>query len=63
MLSKTFTTREFAKLVGREPRTLYSWQRSGKLIPKKDFNGRNIYTESDYEKVTRQKLNQELILE
>lgn len=56
-MTRTFTTKEFAKLVGREPRTLYAWERQGKLIPKKDFNGRNIYTEEDYKKVTGQDLN------
>ena len=47
----TYTTKEFAKLVKREVRTLYSWERSGKLVPQKDFSGRNIYTDKDYEKV------------
>jgi DNA-binding transcriptional MerR regulator len=46
---RTYTTKEFAELVGRQTRTLYLWEQQGKLVPKKDFNGRNIYTEEDYE--------------
>lgn len=49
---RTFSTDEFALLVKRKPRTLYAWARSGKLIPKKDFSNRNVYTEDDYKKVT-----------
>lgn len=53
---RTYTTKEFAKLVKRETRTLYSWQRTKKLVPQKDFNGRNIYTEEHYMRVTGQPL-------
>lgn len=52
---KTYTTKEFAALINRETRTLYSWERSGKLIPKKDFNGRNIYTEEHLEEYYKPK--------
>lgn len=48
-----FNTKEFAELVGRQVTTLYDWRRSGKLVPKKDFSGRYVYTEEDYEKVMR----------
>jgi DNA-binding transcriptional MerR regulator len=54
---KTYTTKEFAQIVGRKTRTLYIWDRSGKLIPKKDFNGRNIYTQEDYLKVMGSQLD------
>jgi DNA-binding transcriptional MerR regulator len=43
-----YSTKQFAQMVGRETRTLYTWARAGKLIPKKDFNGRNVYTATDY---------------
>jgi DNA-binding transcriptional MerR regulator len=43
-----YTTKQFAQMVGRETRTLYSWAREGRLVPKKDFNNRNIYTPEDY---------------
>lgn len=47
----TFSTREFAELVNREPRTIYTWIRQGRLIPKKDFRSRLYFTPEDYEKV------------
>jgi DNA-binding transcriptional MerR regulator len=53
---RTFTTKEFAELLGRKTRTLYSWQRSGKLVPQKSWDGRNIYTTEDYKTVTGQEL-------
>lgn len=46
-----FSTQEFAILVGRKQSTVYSWAYTGRLIPQKDFCGRNIFTEEDYEKV------------
>lgn len=49
---RTFTAKEFARLVNRDVRTLYMWSREEKLIPSKDFSGRYIYTPEDYEKVT-----------
>lgn len=57
MCKQTYTTKEFAELVGRQTRTLYLWEQQGKLVPKKDFNGRNIYFDSDYEKVMGKSLN------
>lgn len=44
---KTYTTQQFASLVGRTERTLASWREMGKLVPHKDFSGRNVYTNSD----------------
>lgn len=49
----TFSTREFARLVNRQESTLYEWKRTGKLVPNKDFSGRYVYTDLDYEKVMR----------
>lgn len=54
---KCYSTREFAKLVNRRVSTLYDWAYTGKLTPKKDFNGRNIYTEEHYKSVTGMDLN------
>lgn len=50
-MSRNYTTEEFAKLVNRKPRTLYLWARQSKLVPKKDFSGRNVYTDDDLAKV------------
>jgi predicted site-specific integrase-resolvase len=44
----TYTTAEFAELVGRSERTLYAWARKGWLVPDKDFTGKNIYTDDHY---------------
>lgn len=59
MGSRTFSTKEFADLVGRQPRTIYGWERSGKLVPNKDFNGRNIYTPEHYQMVMGVPLEEE----
>lgn len=49
---RTFTAKEFARLINREVRTLYTWKSEGRLVPNTDFIGRYIYTEEDFEKVT-----------
>lgn len=49
--TRTFTAKEFAELVGRDIRTLYMWDREGKLVARRDFSNRYIYTTEDYEKV------------
>lgn len=51
MARRTFTSEEFAQMVNKRIRTLYSWNESGKLIAKKDFSGNYFYTPEDYEKV------------
>lgn len=52
MAKYRFTTEEFAVLVNRDIKTLYSWAYYKKLQPHKDFSGHNIYTEEDYKTVT-----------
>lgn len=47
---QTYTTSQFAQLVGRSERTLYAWANKGWLVPDKDFTGKNVYTESHYNK-------------
>lgn len=49
--AETFTTREFAELVNRNPRTIYLWVQQGKIKPERDFNGRYFFTPQHYEQV------------
>lgn len=48
---RTFSAKEFARLINREVRTLYTWKSEGRLVPTIDFTGRYIYTEDDFEEV------------
>lgn len=48
---ETFTTREFAELVNREPRTIYLWIQQGKIKPERDFRNRYFFTRKHYEAV------------
>ena len=48
---KVYSTKEFAKIVGVGVKTLYNWDRDGKLIAKRKFNGYKYYTQEDIDLV------------
>ena len=51
MQDKIYSTKEFAKIVGVAVKTLYNWDKQGKLVAKRKFNGYKYYTREDIDYV------------
>lgn len=52
MAEHQFTSEQFAYLVGRSKKTLYTWRLTKKLEPLRDLSNRYVYTEEHYKKAT-----------
>lgn len=50
---KIYKTSEVAKLLGITVLTLYRWETSGKLVPKKLPSGRKFYTQDQIDKLLK----------
>ena len=48
MAEETFTLGEFAKLVGKSPRTVQRWDKAGLIVAHRTVTGRRFYTQDQY---------------